>query len=165
MGLLLTAAAFGAGYTLGRPDGRAQLQNFLRQARELADRPGTRRLRESGRDIAGRQLTAARHRITARTSTAPTADGSTGGPAPAPAGMRRPRPAPLDTGTPGRMADGPAAAARVAEAATGDTTGPPREGPTAGFGGATVTEDSRAALLGKPTLPRPGTADPSPAGP
>jgi hypothetical protein len=66
MGLFTTALAFGAGYTLGRPDGRAQVTRYVRRARELAAKPEAKHLRERGRAAAGHQVAATVRRIDAR---------------------------------------------------------------------------------------------------
>lgn len=68
MGLFTTAVAFGAGYTFGRPDGRAQLERYLRRARQFADKPEVRRLRERGWNLAGDRLAAVQRRSAGQSS-------------------------------------------------------------------------------------------------
>lgn len=93
MGLFTTAVAFGAGYTFGRPDGRTQLERYLRQARQFADKPEIKRLRERAWDLAGDQLAAVKRRSGARSS------GAVTGPASSDAATEDSRTAMLGQGT------------------------------------------------------------------
>jgi hypothetical protein len=138
MGLLTTALAFGAGYTLGRPGGRAQVQKYLRQVRELASRPEARHLRERGWDVAGGQVAAVRRRLDARNRAAA-----------------------------GRAPEGPPAAVTDVALSSFGSVIPGPDPASSGFGGTSIEEDSRAAL-GFPTpapSERPGTPGPTPPGP
>jgi hypothetical protein len=91
MGLITHALAFGAGYAVGRPDGRQRLVQLKQQATELAGHPQVRRQRERSWDFANGQVLAAKRRMDARSRGA----GSTGGPS---RGWRRLRRYPDDTG-------------------------------------------------------------------
>lgn len=172
MGLITIAAAFGAGYTVGRPDGRAQLRRYLRQAREFANEPAVRRLRERGWDLTVDQLTGAKRRLNARSS----------GVVPGPASSD-----PTAQNARHRLRRGwrrrPVVMAEVTVLTDQDRATPhdpsgtdpsvPSAGPAAGFGGSTVAQDSHAVTLGQGTLPppylpdphRPGTPGPTPTGP
>ena len=80
IGLFTTALAVGVGYTLGRPEGRAQVQKYVSQIRELTSRPKAKRLRERGWDVAGDQVAAVRRRLDRRNRAADQPDEEPAGP-------------------------------------------------------------------------------------
>ena len=162
MSLLKYAITAAAGYHLGQPQGRKQLQQLRRQLVQLGKRPEVKQWQERGWDIAYERAlaaqraassTLARKKIVDPAPDAPTSvvdstatvhgpiteasRGQTGG-------WRQRRPAPA-----------PRSAAADADAASART----------GFGGRTVAEDSEAALTGMTPPPPVGRpAPPPPAG-
>jgi hypothetical protein len=145
MGLVTHAIAFGLGYALATPEGRARLSGLRDQGAELAQRPEVKQVREKAWDAVGDAGLAARNRLTARRagSTGSGSAGSTGSAGAAPAG-----------GTPSTTTPAPVAvvptpgAGGTADTSVDDTVlgevGPER------IAGTTVAEDTRAVVLGLP---------------
>ena len=126
MGLIKYGVVFGAGYALGRPDGRRRLMQLRGQVAELARHPTAKRLQERAWDLAGDQALAAKNLLDKRSRS--TSDTGTEPSDPQP--------------------DGPGSTSGSAA-----PTQAPVE-PT-GFSGTTVAEDSEAVIMGRPPLPRP----------
>lgn len=146
MGLISHAAAIGIGYTLARPEGRRQLLKLRDQGRQLLQHPRVTRIEDRGRNLATQQINAV-------TTTVKQRLGRSTPPAPPTA----PSVADAETVTP----PGPR------HSIDDDHPGPDASGGVAGFGGTTIEEDSKAAILGMPPLPRGGittpTSTPAPA--
>jgi hypothetical protein len=159
MGLTTHAIAFGLGYALATPEGRARLVGLRDQGAELAKRPEVKQVRERAWDAVGDAGLAARNKINARrtgstgsgssgaTSTGTALTGGTGtGDSPA-------------TAAPAPVAVVPTPGAGAADTSVDDTVlgevGPER------LAGTTVAEDTRAVVLGLPE-PDPALETPRP---
>jgi hypothetical protein len=150
MGLVSHGLALGLGYMLGRPEGRERLVQVGRQAADLRQRPEVVQLQERGKGLVVEQTRAVKQKVRARAKNAADApaaeDAAPGGVGSAPVrsrGVRKP-------------SWRPRGFRRAAHF-------PPSEGTAAPvvLGGTTVTEDSKAAVLGM-TVP---TARESPTPP
>lgn len=134
MGLVTHAIAFGLGYALATPEGRARLTGLRDQGAELARRPEVKQVRERAWDAVGEVGLTARNRLAARRA------GSSGG----------------GTGTgdsPAAAAPAPVAVVPTPGAGAVDTsvddTVVGEVGPE-NIAGTTVAEDTRAVVLGLP---------------
>lgn len=168
MGLITAALAFGAGYTLGKPEGREQVRSYLQQAREQARTPEAARLRKRGQEVVADRLRAVTRRADSGRTVDDTLPAERSRPRSPGRGWRRPRPTPgvVDpAGVPASTSTSDAVGTATAVPAATPTTAP-AENDAAGFGGSTVAEDSHAAILGldspSPTA-RPGAPLPPPA--
>jgi len=143
MGLVTHAIAFGLGYALATPEGRARLTGLRDQGAELARRPEVKQVRERAWDVVGEAGLTARNRLAARRagssgagSSGDTSTGGTGtGDSPA-------------TAAPAPVAVVPTPGAGGADTSVDDTVvgevGPEN------IAGTTVAEDTRAVVLGLP---------------
>jgi hypothetical protein len=163
MGLVTHAIAFGLGYALATPEGRARLTGLRDQGAELARRPEVKQVREKAWDAVGDAGLAARNRLAARRAGS-SDSGSSGS-------------APSGTAASGTAASGTAASGAAATGGTGTGDSPATAAPTpvavvptpgAGvtgdsvddtvlgevgpenISGTTVAEDTRAVVLGLP---------------
>jgi hypothetical protein len=154
MGLTTHAIAFGLGYALATPEGRARLVGLRDQGAELAKRPEVKQVRERAWDAVGDAGLAARNKLTARRAGS-TGSGSSGtaltggtGTGDSPA-----------TAAPAPVAVVPTPGAGAADTSVDDTVlgevGPER------LAGTTVAEDTRAVVLGLPE-PDPALETPRP---
>ena len=152
MGLVRTALIFGAGYVLGRPEGRAKVA-------ELANRPEVAQLRQqaastviSGMKSGKEQLAKATDREVGNVSEQVSPSGSDSGPSTARRGRRLPS-------FPKRGARRAASTATASTAETGTTltnTGPASPGPTAQPKPAASDEPDAAPALPAAPLPTDG---------
>jgi hypothetical protein len=163
MGLVTHAIAFGLGYALATPEGRARLTGLRDQGAELARRPEVKQVREKAWDAVGDAGLAARNRLAARRAGS-SDSGSSGS-------------ALSGTAASGTAASGTAASGAAATGGTGTGDSPATAAPTpvavvptpgAGvtgdsvddtvlgevgpenISGTTVAEDTRAVVLGLP---------------
>jgi hypothetical protein len=143
MGLTTHAIAFGLGYALATPEGRARLVGLRDQGAELVKRPEVKQVRERAWDVVGDAGLAARNRINAR-RTGTTGSGSSGATSTGGTGTGD-SPA---TAAPAPVAVVPTPGAGAADTSVDDTVlgevGPER------LAGTTVAEDTRAVVLGLP---------------
>jgi hypothetical protein len=149
------AVAAGIGYYAGQPEGRRQLTTLRRRAAELARGPEARRLRERGWDLASDGVLATRNFAAKARSKGSAAGGAANGEAAATTGSRRHRV--LRGWSSWRRARQDPAAATDPAAGTDS----PELNGQAGFGGTTVAEDSKAAVLGLSTPPLAARAQPA----
>lgn len=152
MGVLRYAVAAGIGYYAGQPEGRRQLATLRQRAAELARGPEVRRLRERGWDLAGDGALATRNFVAKARSKGSAAGGAADGEAAATTGSGHPR-----------VLRGWSSWRRSRRDSTAPTagTGSDELDGQAGFGGTTVAEDSKAAVLGLPTPPLAARAQPA----
>lgn len=148
MGLTTHAIAFGLGYALATPEGRARLVGLRDQGAELARRPEVKQVRERAWDAVGDAGLAARNKITARRSgTTGTGSSGTGSSGTALTGGTGTGDSPA-TAAPAPVAVVPTPGAGAADTSVDDTVlgevGPDR------LAGTTVAEDTRAVVLGLP---------------
>ena len=68
MRLVRYALAFGLGYAVGHPDGRAKLRAVPGQINELAQRPEAQKLRDRGKTVTDQAVHAAKQRFGRGTS-------------------------------------------------------------------------------------------------
>jgi hypothetical protein len=144
MGLVTHAIAFGLGYALATPEGRARLTGLRDQGAELARRPEVKQVRERAWDAVGEAGLTARNRLAApprQARPAPRRPAPRPRPVPAPATARRP---PLRRRSPScRRPERGAADTSVDDTVVGEV-GPEN------IAGTTVAEDTRAVVLGLP---------------
>ena len=161
MGLVTHAIAFGLGYALATPEGRARLTGLRDQGAELARRPEVKQVREKAWDAVGDAGLAARNRLAAR-RTGSSDTGSSGS-------------ALSGTASSGTASSGTASSGTASSGGTGTGDSPATAAPTpvavvptpgAGdtsvddtvlgevgpenISGTTVAEDTRAVVLGLP---------------
>ena len=151
MGLVRTALIFGAGYVLGRPEGRAKVA-------ELANRPEVAQLRQQAASTVASSVKSGKEQLTKATARAggnASEQVSPGGNDSEPSANRRGRRLPS---FPKRGARHAASTATASTAATGTTltnTGPASTGPTAQSKPAGTASDQPGAAPVLPTAPLP----------
>jgi hypothetical protein len=173
MGLVTHAIAFGLGYALATPEGRARLTGLRDQGAELARRPEVKQVREKAWDAVGDAGLAARNRLAARRA----GSSDTGSSGSALSGTAASGTAASGTAASGTAESGTAASGAAATGGTGTGDSPATAAPTpvavvptpgAGvtgdsvddtvlgevgpenISGTTVAEDTRAVVLGLP---------------
>jgi hypothetical protein len=152
MGLVSHGLALGLGYMLGRPEGRERLAQVGRQAADLRQRPEVVRLQERGKGLVVEQAQVVKQKVRARAKNADDASGAEdAGTTAAPGGVSS---APVRSRGLRKPSWRPRGFRRTAHFPPSEGTAPP-----AALGGTTVTEDSKAAVLGMtpPESPTPPT--------
>jgi hypothetical protein len=152
MRLVSHGLALGLGYLLGRPEGRERLVQVGRQAADLRQRPEVVRLQERGKGLVVQQTRAVKQKVQARATSAGDAPGVEDA---------------ADAAAPGSVSSPPVRSRGVLKPSWRPrgfrraAHFPPSEGtaPPVVLGGTTVTDDSKAAVLGM-TAPESPTTPP-----